>query len=328
MKAVVIARYGGTDVLEVRDVPAPVPGPEDLLVRVHAAALNRADILQRMGQYPQPGPRPAFDIPGLEFAGEVVQVGERVEGFALGERVMGLLAGGGQAEQVIIHCRQAMKVPANLTWPEAGAVPEVYITAHDAFRQAELIAGETVLVHAAGSGVGVAAIQIAKAMGASLVIGTAGSDEKLAQAKALGMDVGVNYRTNPDFHTAVMEATDGRGADVILDSIGADYWERNFRSIAVKGRMVVIGFQGGARTEANLGPLLQRRATVIGTTLRVRPLEEKAAATRAFEKSVLPHIATGRVKVVVDKTFPVTDVAAAHAYLESNAQFGKVVLIC
>lgn len=326
MKAVVITSPGGLEVLDVRDIPAPVPGPEDLLVRVRASALNRADILQRQGLYPQPGPQPVYEVPGLEFAGEVVSVGERVEGFALGERVMGLLAGGGQAEQVVIHHRQAMKVPANLSWEEAGSLPEVYITAHDAFRQAALAAGEAVLVHAVGSGVGVAATQIAKAMGAFLVVGTAGSDEKLDKAAALGLDVGINYRATDDFSEAVLEATHGRGVDVILDSIGAAYWDRNFRALAGRGRIVIIGFQGGARTEANLAPLLQKRATVIGTTLRVRPLEEKAAATKAFERNILPHVAAGRVRVPVDRVFPLSDIAQAHAYLESNAHFGKVAI--
>jgi len=326
MKAVVIPAPGGADVLEIQEIPAPKPGPEDLLVRVRAAALNRADILQRQGRYPQPGPQPAFEVPGLEFAGEVIEIGERVEGFSLGERVMGLLPGGGQAELVVIHHRLAMRVPPNLTWAEAGALPEVYITAHDAFLQAGLVAGETVLVHAAGSGVGVAAIQIAKVMGAAKVIGTAGSDKKIERAKEIGLDVGVNYRQQPDFDAVVLGQTEERGADVILDAIGASYWERNLRSLAVKGRMVMIGFMGGAGVNASIAPLLQKRATVIGTTLRVRSLEEKALATRAFEKSVLPHVASGRIRVIVDRTFPLAEVAEAHRYLESNENFGKVVL--
>lgn len=325
MKAIVITAPGGPEVLQLLDVPEPVPGPDDLLVRVRAAALNRADILQRRGGYPQPGPKTLFEVPGLEFAGEVIEAGERVEGFAVGERVMGLLAGGGYAEQVIIHQRAAMKVPANLSWHEAGATPEVYITAHDALRQCDFVAGESVLIHAAGSGVGVAAIQIAKVMGASLVIGTAGSAEKLERAKALGMDIGVNYRMQ-DFAEETLAATGGRGVDVILDVIGADYLERNLRALALKGRMVIVGLMGGAAAQANLGMLLAKRLQVRGTVLRARPLEEKAAATRAFEKSVLPHIASGRVKVVVDRVFPLADAADAHRYMESNANFGKIVL--
>ncbi len=325
MKAIVIARPGGPEVLEYREIPDPVPGPEDLLVRVKATALNRADVLQRMGGYPQPGPKPAFEIPGLEFAGEVIRTGERVEGFAAGDRVMGLLAGGGYAEQVVVHQRQAMKVPANLSFREAGAVPEVYITAHDALRQCDLVAGESVLIHAAGSGVGVAAIQIAKVMGASFVAGTASSEDKLARAAALGLDLGINYRT-ADFAEEIARATGGRGVDVVLDVIGADYWERNLKSLALKGRMVLVGMMSGSGTQANLAMLLMKRLQVRGTTLRARPLEEKAAATRAFEKSVVPHLASGRVKVVVDRVFPLAEAGAAQTYLESNANFGKVVL--
>ena len=325
MKAIVIAQPGGPEVLTYQDVPNPAPGPEDLLIRVHATALNRADILQRMGGYPQPGPKPAHDIPGLEFAGEVIRIGDRVQGFAVGERVMGLLPGAGYAEQVITHQRLAMKVPEGLSWHEAGATPEVYITAHDALLQCGLVAGESVLIHAAGSGVGVAAIQIAKMMGASVVIGTAGSAEKLAQAKALGMDFGANYKTQ-DFAAVALEATGGRGVDVVLDVIGADYLEKNFRALALKGRMVIVGLMGGGAAQANLGVLLQKRLQVRGTTLRARPLEEKGYATRAFEKSVLPHIASGRIKVVVDRVFPLAEAAAAQEYMSSNQNFGKVVL--
>jgi NADPH2:quinone reductase len=321
MKAIVIVDKA----LTYREVPDPVGGPEDLLVRVRAAGLNRADVLQRMGGYPQPGPKAEFDIPGLEFAGEVVQTGARVERFAAGDRVMGLLAGGGYAELVVIHQRVAMKVPSNLSWHEAGGTPEVYITAHDALRQCDLVAGESVLVHAAGSGVGVAAVQIAKVMGAFLVVGTAGSDEKLARAKAIGLDVGINYRTQ-DFAEETLKATGGRGVDVVLDVIGADYWERNMRVLAPKGRMILVGLMSGAVTQANIGMFLAKRLQVRGTTLRARPLEEKATTTRLFEKSVLPHIASGRVKVVVDRVFPLAEAAEAHRYMESNANFGKIVL--
>jgi putative PIG3 family NAD(P)H quinone oxidoreductase len=325
MKAIVITRPGGPEVLQFQDVPDPLPGPEDLLVRVHATALNRADLLQRQGGYPQPGPRAAYDIPGLEFAGEVIAMGERVDGFAVGDRVMGLLAGGGYAELVTTHFRLAMKVPGNLSWEEAGATPEVYITAHDALLQCGLVSGESVLIHAAGSGVGGAAVQIARVMGASLTIGTAGDAAKLAKAASLGLDVGVNYRQQ-DFADEVRKATGGRGVDVILDVIGADYWDRNMASLALKGRMVLVGLMGGNSTNANIGVLLQKRASVRGTTLRARPIEEKGAATRAFEKQVLPHIAGGRVKVVVDRVYSLAEAAAAHEYMAANQNFGKVVL--
>jgi putative PIG3 family NAD(P)H quinone oxidoreductase len=325
MKAIVITRPGPPDVLQLMEVPDPIGGPEDLVVRVRATALNRADLLQRVGGYPQPGPKPAHEIPGLEFAGEVEVAGDRTDGFKPGDRVMGLLAGGGYAGRVVVNHRIAMKVPDNLSWHEAGATPEVYITAHDALLQCGLVAGESVLIHAAGSGVGVAAVQIAKVMGASFVAGTAGADDKLEQSKALGLDLGVNYRMQ-DFADELLKATGGRGVDVVLDVIGADYWDRNMRVLAPKGRMVLVGLMGGAATQANIGMLLQKRLQVRGTTLRARPLEEKAGATKAFEKSVVPHIASGRVKVVVDRVFPLAQAAAAHEYLASNANFGKVVL--
>ena len=325
MKAIVIPKPGTPDVLTFMDVPDPVCGPEDLLVRVRAAGLNRADLMQTAGGYPQPGPKPAFEVPGLEFAGEVIEAGARTEGFARGDRVMGLLAGGAYAEQVVINHRVAMKAPTNLSWEEAGATPEVYITAHDALLQCGLVAGESVLIHAVGSGVGVAAVQIAKVIGASFVAGTAGDDTKLARSKELGLDLGVNYRTQ-DFAVEVLAATGGRGVDVLLDVVGADYWERNMRVLAPKGRMVLVGLMGGNATQANIGMLLMKRLQVRGTTLRARPLEEKAAATRAFEKSILPHIASGRVKVIVDRVFPLSEAAAAQTYLATNANFGKVVL--
>ena len=287
MKAVVITKHGGPEVLEYRDVPDPVAGPDDLLVAVKATALNRADVIQRMGGYPQPGPKPEFDVPGLEFAGEVIEAGARVEGFARGDRVMGLLAGQAYAERVAIHHRVAMKAPASLSWHEAGAIPEVYITAHDALSQCALVAGESVLVHAVGSGVGVAAVQNREGHGASFVAGTAGSDEKLARSKELGLDLGIDYHAG-EFAPAVLDATAGRGVDVVLDVIGAQYWDQNMRALAQKGRLVLVGLMGGPATQVNLGALMGKRLQVRGTTLRARPLEEKAAATRAFEKSVLP----------------------------------------
>ena len=326
MKAIVIEKSDAGGSLVYRDVPDPIVGPDDLLVAVRACALNRADVLQRMGGYPQPGPRPEFEIPGLEYAGEVVEAGARVEGFAPGDRVMGLVPGGGYAELMSVPQRLALKVPDSLSWQEAGATPEVYITAHDALLQCNLQAGERVLIHAVGSGVGVAGVQIAKAMGASQVIGTAGSAEKLASAAELGLDVGVNYHEE-DFAEVVLEATGGAGVDVVLDVIGAAYWEQNLRALARQGRMVEVGLMSGAELEnASLGPLLMKRLQVRGTTLRARPLEQKAAATRAFEKSVLPHIASGRIKVVVDSVYPLSEAAAAQAYMEANANFGKIVL--
>jgi putative PIG3 family NAD(P)H quinone oxidoreductase len=312
MKAIVIPKFGGADVLELREVPEPACGPEDLLVAVRATALNRADLLQRLGLYPQPGPKPEHDIPGLEFAGEVACVGARVDGFAIGDRVMGILSGASYAEKVVTHHRLAVHIPKGLSWQEAAAIPEAFITAHDALSQCGLGCGESVLVHAVGSGVGAAAVQVAGVMGATPILGTAGSADKLAAAKKLGLDVGIDYK-GEDFVDATKRATGGRGADVIVDFIAAAYLERNVRALATCGRMVVIGLLGGLRAER-------------GTVLRARALEEKAAATRVFEKAVLPHIASGRIRPVVDSVYPLARAADAHRYMESNANFGKIVL--
>lgn len=325
MKAIVIPQYGGADVLELREVPEPECGPEDLLVDVRATALNRADLLQRLGLYPQPGPKPVHDIPGLEYAGEVTGIGTRVEGFAVGDRVMGILSGASYAEKIVTHHRLAVRVPENLSWCEAAAIPEAFITAHDALSQCDLSCGESVLVHAVGSGVGAAAVQVAAIMGATPILGTAGSAEKLAAAKKLGLDIGIDYKSE-DFVQATKQVTKGRGIDVIVDFIAAAYLERNVRALANRGRMVVIGLLGGGRAELDLGQLLAKRASIRGTVLRARSLEEKAAATRAFEKAVLPHVASGRVSAVVDSVYPFDRVADAHRYMESNANFGKIVL--
>ncbi len=307
------------------EIPDPVAGPEDLLIAVRATALNRGDLLQRRGLYPQPGPAADHEVPGLEFAGEVIEAGSRVEGYAPGDRVMGVLVGASYAEKVVTHHRCVVRIPDRLSYTEAASIPEAYITAHDALVQCDLRAGESVLVHAAGSGVGIAAIQVARTLGATPVIGTAGSDAKLAAAARLGLEVGIDY-TKKDFSVEVMEATGGRGADVIVDFIGASYLDRNLKSVAECGRIIVIGMLGGIAAELNLALLLARRASIMGTLLRPRPLEQKAAATRAFERSVIPHIASGRIEPVVDRVFALADAAKAHAYMETNANFGKIVL--
>jgi len=325
MKAIVISEYGGPEVLTLREVPDPVPGPEDLLVRVRATALNRADLLQRRGFYPQPGPKSEFEIPGLEFAGEVLECGARTSGFARGDRVMGLLAGGGYGEMVALHYRLVSNIPDTLTFEQAASLPEAFITAHDGLVQCGLQCGESVLVHAAGSGVGSAAIQVAHVMGARPCIGTAGSSEKLAQAKSLGLDVGVNYKTE-SFADVVHSVTGGRGVDVIVDFIGGSYLEQNIKALAEKGRMVVVGLMGGPSADLPMGALLQKRLSIRGTLLRARPLEEKASATRAFEKSVLPHVTSGAIVPVIDSVYPLAAAAAAHRHMESNANFGKIVL--
>lgn len=326
MKAVVISQYGGVEGLDYREVPEPVPGPGDILVRVHATALNRADILQRQGLYPPPGVRAEFEIPGLEFTGVVESVGPGVTDFHPGDRVMAITAAGGHAQRICVPAGMAMRVPESLDWRQAASIPEVFITAHDALiTQCGLAAGESVLIHAAGSGVGMAAIQIARQVGAKPIWGTAGSEAKLARARELGLNVGVVHH-NEDFADVVDKTTQGHGVDVILDVVGASYWDSNLRALASRGRMILVGLLGGAVVKAHLHVLMSKQLTITGTTLRARPLGEKIAATRGFEKSVLPLLALGQMKTVIDRVFPISEVREAHRYMESNANFGKIVL--
>ncbi|RMD81858.1 MAG: NAD(P)H-quinone oxidoreductase [Candidatus Dadabacteria bacterium] len=325
MKAIVIREYGGPDVLELREVPDPVAGPEDVLVRVRAAGVNRADLLERRGLYPPPPPRPPLEIPGLEFAGEVLEAGERTAGFSPGDRVLGITAAGAYAEKVAIHHRLLTRLPDGLDWPEAAALPEAFVTAADALAQAELRPGESVLIHAVGSGVGSAAVQVARAWGAKPIIGTARTPAKLEAARSLGLDVGIHAGSG-DFAAVAQQATGGQGVDVIVDFVGAAYLEANLEALAIGGRMIVVGMLGGARGTLDLSAMLMKRLRVIGTTLRARPLEGKAAAMRLFERAVLPFVVDGRIRPVVDRTFALADAAAAHRYMESNANFGKIVL--
>ena len=324
MRAAVVTKPGGPETFAVQDLPDPEPGPEEALVTVHASALNRADLLQRRGHYnPPPGIR--ADVLGLEMAGVIARVGERVSAWQPGDRVMALLGGGGYASRVAVHERQLMPVPASLSFEQAAAIPEVFLTAFDAlFLQCELVSGEAALIHAAGSGVGTAAIQLVTLAGCRS-FGTAGSDEKLARAAELGLDVGVNYRSD-DFAEVVAERTEGRGVDVILDVVGAPYWERNIASLAVRGRMVLVGTMGGGTLETNVGALMPKRLRVHGTVLRARPPEEKAALSQEFARRYLHHFATGWLVPVIDRVFPLEEVAEAHRYMESNANFGKIVL--
>jgi NADPH:quinone reductase len=325
MRAIVLTEYGGPEVLRIREIPAPAPGAEELLVRVRATALNRADLLQRTGRYPQPGPKPEHEIPGLEFAGTVEAAGERVRELRSGDRVMGLLAGGGYADMVVTHERMALAIPEGMTFEEAAAIPEVYLTAFDALvLQSNLEMGDTVLVHSGGSGVGTAAIQLARAAGGR-VLTTTGSDEKCERARALGADVAINYKTE-DFREAVLAATAGRGADIILDFVGAPYLERNLACAAPLGRIVEIGTMGGATGEINLGMLMQKRLRLSGTVLRARPLEEKIALTQAFRRHAMPLFASGALTPIVDRVFPLEEADAAHDYMAGNANFGKIVL--
>ena len=324
MRAAVITTPGGPEVLQVREVPDPEPGPDEVLVDVKASALNRADLIQRTGNYPASPDAPA-DIPGLEMAGVVAVVGPRVRGIASGDRVMALLGGGGYAERVVVHQAMLMRIPEGMGFQEAASIPEVFITVHDAlFDRCGLRMGERVMIHAAGSGIGIAAIQLAREAGA-FSFGTAGSAEKLAQAKDLGLDVGVNYREQ-DFAEVVKKETDGAGVDVILDVIGAPYWDGNVASLATKGRMIFVGTMGGGKGEVNLGALMGKRLSIYGTVLRARSLAEKIHATEQLKRHVLPLFAAGRVKAVIDRVFPLDQVAEAHAYMESNANFGKIVL--
>jgi putative PIG3 family NAD(P)H quinone oxidoreductase len=323
MKAVVVSGPGGPDVLELRDVPRPVPGAEELLVRVQASGVNRADLLQRTGRYPAPPGWPA-DIPGLEFAGVVEGVGPACRSFAAGDRVMGIVGGGGYAEYLTLHERCAVRVPEGLAPEPAGAVPEVFMTAYDAVSlQMGLMAGETLLVHAVGSGVGTAAIQLARAAGAR-VIGTSRTPEKLERAAALGLDVGVLVEDG--WPQRVRDATGGRGVDVILDLVGAPHFAGNMEALAVRGRWVVVGVTGGSSAEVDLRLLMGKRASLTGTVLRARPLEERIVLARAFEDRIVPLFERGILEPVVDRVYASGHAAEAHRRMEENLNFGKLVL--
>lgn len=325
MRAIVLERYGGPEVLTLRNAPDPAPGPDEVLVRVVATALNRADLLQRQGRYPQPGARPAVEIPGLEFAGVVAEAGARVTAWRPGDRVMGLLAGGGYAELVATHERMLLPVPERLSLIEAASIPEVFFTAYDAlFPQAGCALGETVLVHAGGSGVGIAATQLAVATGAR-VITTLGSAEKAERSRALGAMLAINYHEQ-EFAPAVLEATGGKGADVILDFVGAPYLEANVQAAAPGGRIVFIGTMGGTSGTLNIGAMMAKRLRLFGTVLRARPIEQKIALTQAFAAHVLPLFQAGVIRPIVDRVFDLVDVAAAHEYMAANKNFGKIVL--
>ena len=324
MRAVVITEPGGPDVLKIQEVPDPVPGPDDVLVEVKASALNRADTLQRQGGYPA-APGSPDNIMGLEFSGVVLEAGSQVRDLSEGDRVFGLLGGGGYASRVVTHSRMCMRIPDNLDFVQAAAVPEVFFTAYDAlFNHCELAMGESVLIHAAGSGVGTVAVQLAHNAGA-YVFGTAGSEDKLRGAAELGMDVGINYREQ-DFSAVVREHTGGSGVDVLLDVIGGDYWERNLASLALRGRLVLVGTMGGGGVEADLRPLMFKRLRVHGTVLRSRPIEEKIALTNQIKRHVLPLISSGAIKSVVDTVYPFAEASDAHRHMESNTNFGKIIL--
>lgn len=323
VRAVVFDEPGGESVLHVGEAPVPELGPGDLRIRVAAAGVNRADLLQRQGLYPPPpGASPLL---GLECAGEVAEVGASVEDWKVGERVMALLSGGGYAEEVVVDAGSAMRVPESLSLEEAAAVPEVFLTVFlNAFQLGTLPDGGALLVHGGGSGIGTAAIQLGRLASARVIV-TAGSVEKCERCLALGADVAVNYRSE-DFLEAVKKATDGAGVDVVLDSIGAPYLERNLKSLAVGGRLVIIGLMGGAGTEIGLGPLLVRRLQVIGSTLRARPAAEKAALVRGFVERFGPHLSDGRLRPIVDRVLPLESAGEAHRAMKASEHFGKIVL--
>lgn len=322
MRAIVVAHPGAPDALEQRDVPTPEPGPGAIRVRVRAFGVNRADILQRRGGYPAPPDAPA-DIPGLEFAGAIDAVGPGVER-ATGERVMGIAGGGTYAEQVVVPAGYAAPIPDALSYAEAAAVPEVFVTAHDAFRRADVGPGSWLLVHAIGSGVGVAALQLATAWRAH-VIGTSRTAEKLSRARALGLAVACHVPVD-DFVAAARDATGGRGADAALDLVGGAHIARTLEALRVQGRLILIGLTAGRTAEIDLGRVLGRRLRVEGTVLRARSPEEKCAAVAGFAADVLPLLAQGTIRPVIHEVFPFANVAAAHRAMEANANFGKLIV--
>ncbi len=323
MRVIAISKPGGPEVLTLVDRPLPEPSRGEVRVRVRATAVNRADLLQRMGAYPAPFGAPA-DIPGLEIAGEVDALGPEVERLALGDRVFGLVGGGGYAEAVVSHERALAKIPAGISFEDAAAVPEAFITAYDAMvTQGGLRSGEVLLVHAVGSGVGTAAVQLARALGA-FVIGTARTADKLQLAKPLGLDAGI-VAEGGKFADAVRKIAE---AALILELVGGAYLDEDLRAVQLRGRILLVGLLAGARQELDLGLVLRKRVQLTGTVLRARPLEEKLAATRIFETQVVPLLARGLIKPVVDRVLPLAEAAAAHERMASNAGFGKIVLSC
>ena len=324
MRAVVIIEAGDPEVLAIQRVSIREPGRGEVRVRVRAAGINRADLLQRRGLYPPPPGWPA-EIPGLEYTGDVEALGEGADLWQVGDRVMGLVGGGGYAEYVVVPEREAIPVPDRLSHEEAAAIPEVFITAHDAlFSQLRLGLGERLLIHAVGSGVGTAALQLAKAARAK-VIGTSRAAWKLERAQELGLDAGIDA-SQEDVAEAVLRETGGEGVDAILDLVGGPYLATNIDTLALKGRLIIVGLTAGRSAELDMGAVLRKRLHIVGTSLRMRPLEEKISAARAFERDVGESLATGTVRPVIDRVFSMEDVVEAHRYMESNANFGKLVL--
>jgi NADPH:quinone reductase len=323
MVAIAINAPGGPEVLVPRPHAVLQPGAGEVLVKVAAAGVNRPDVMQRKGLYPPP--KGATDIPGLEIAGEVAGLGAGVSRWKVGDKVMALVVGGGYAEYCVAHESHCLPVPPTLSMIEAAAIPETFLTVwHNTFERGGLKAGETLLVHGGSSGIGTAAIQLARAFGAR-VITTAGSPEKCEACRKLGADPAINYKTE-DFVAVTKAATDGHGADVILDMVGGDYIARNYEAAAVEGRVVQIAFQGSPKATVDFRRIMLKRLHHTGSTLRARSVADKGAIMRAVEEHVLPLIAAGRVKPVIDSTFPLAQAAAAHARMETSAHIGKIVL--
>jgi NADPH2:quinone reductase len=323
MTAVEIAAPGGPEQLRAVQRPTPKPGEGEVLVRVAAAGVNRPDVMQRQGRYPPPPG--ASDIPGLEIAGEVVALGARVDGVALGDRVTALLAGGGYAAYAVAAAPLCLPVPPGLSMVEAAALPETFFTVWtNLFDRGGCKAGDTVLIHGGSSGIGTTAIQLACAWGAR-VFATAGSPDKVRACERLGAVRGIDYHTE-DFVEVVRKETDGKGVDLILDMVGASYLARNFEAAAMEGRLVVISLIGGARTEINLNTVMSKRLTLTGSTLRIRTVAQKAAVAEGVRRNVWPLIAAGRVRPVIHATFPLAQASEAHRLMETSQHIGKIVL--
>jgi len=324
MKAVIITRPGGPEVLEVQERPKPEPGVGQIRVRVHTSALNRADLMQREGNYPVP-PGVSAEIAGMEYAGEVEALGPSTYLWKVGDRVMGIIGGAGHAEFLCVHEREAIPVPRGLSWEEAGAVPEAFLTAYDAlFRQLDLRMGETVLIHAVASGVGTAGLQLARAGGAR-VVGTSRSPAKLERARQLGLDVPVDASTG-NWVDGLIAAIGNEQIHAILDLVGGPYLDGNLRVLAQRGRIIVVGLTAGSRAELDMGTLLRKRLKMIGTVLRARSLEEKIALARDAASHLIPLFDAGKLRPVVDRVFSFAEIRAAHELMHSNETFGKIVL--
>lgn len=322
MKIISIVRPGGAEVLELQERALPEPGPFEIRVRVLVAGLNRADIAQREGKYPAPPGSPS-DIPGLEIMGVVDALGPNSTAWKIGDRVFGLVGGGGYAEFVVTHENLLAPVPQNLSDVEAGAIPEAFMTAHDAlFHQANLAMGEKVLIHAVGSGVGTAALQLAHAINCT-TYGTARSPEKLEQAQKMGLDVVLPL---PDFASAIHQSTNGAGVDIIVDFVGQSYFLQNLEALASQGRLVQVGILSGAKAEIDLSVVMRKRLRLVGTVLRSRSLEEKIGVTRRFTQQVVPLLERGVIRPIVDRVFDFEQAAQAQEYMKSNESFGKILL--